>query len=62
MLSVRFARITRGTLNSAMTWRQAPHGEIGTAVSATTANMTKSRTPAATAAQMAVRSAHWVNP
>src|SRR5450830_1736799 len=50
--------------NSKITWRQAPHGEIGSAVSPVTASMAKSPglQPCATALKNAVRSAQLHKP
>ena len=52
--------IGRFGLNSARTWRQAPHGE--TPLRLTTAIAVNSRSPAATAAPTATRSAQIVRP
>lgn len=60
--SDRFAKQTSGSPNSASTCRQAPQGEIGTAVSATTATASIILQPAAIALPTATRSAHWVRP
>ena len=58
----RFVRIMSisGPQSSAMTCRQAPHGEHGLSVSATTAMAVNSFTPSETALKMAVRSAQFV--
>ena len=60
--SVRFARQISGSPNSASTCRHAPQGEIGTAVSATTATASITRQPAAMAVPTATRSAQFVRP
>jgi hypothetical protein len=48
--------------NSASTCLHAPHGRAGSSRSVTTAHATTSRAPAATAAQIAARSAQMVRP
>jgi len=48
--------------NSASTWRQAPHGDAGSCVSAAMTILVNSRQPAATAAKTALRSAQMVRP
>src|SRR3954453_14615427 len=54
--------ISNAGLNSAMTWRHAPHGTAGVSAPAAIAIATNSRSPAATAAPMHTRSAHIVKP
>src|SRR5207247_6107435 len=58
---VALTRISSGA-NSARNCRQAPQGTIGSLVSATTAIATNSRSPAATALAIAIRSAQIVRP
>ncbi len=59
----RFAEHTGSVVeNSASTCRHAPHGVTGSFESATTANASNSRSPAATAAHTAARSAQIVSP
>ena len=61
-LSLRFTKQISGSPNSANTCRQAPHGEIGTPVSATTTTASIFLDPAAIAAPTATLSAHMLRP
>jgi hypothetical protein len=48
--------------NSLMTWRQAPHGAVGTCVGVYTTTARMARSPAEAAVKMAVRSAQLLKP
>ena len=56
------SRIGRSATNSAITWRQSPHGAAGSGPRVTITAATNARRPVATAWQMALRSAQIVPP